>query len=668
MAHCMNFLSLVLCVLAVQYATAQDLLGKTIPTDALFSNVKKDAIHGHLQRMLQMDIQREELEIVEDCSPAGLIEEKKCVAQSVAGSKLSSTSNMLPIEATRSAPNCKGPDCLVAPMPGEKLLVDLKATGPERQVSTAKFVPYGPMTQDSFERMVQRKRAALREELQKKGSLTAELEAFLQTSGTQLKDAFGIPLPAGPSEPRPRDDFEMRFQPQAPSPDPAIKLASTSASSDTPKATSTSSSSDRGDFEMRFEPQTPAMDPNALRSELKAFIAAASPAPQHAIQDSTTVPPTISSATTNDQSHTANATSTVMIDVAHPTAATANANTSLAHPELESGNQPEGHQRQKSISVLRDAGVPTSGPARPPMTEQEAARLASQQAANAAARDAALARKRQMVLEEHATGKTASVKHAAAVSTSASLSTSQPKSSSDSQQRRRSGGNNLSTKAPTGRTTSKAKSGGAATRTIGRVSSSSWSVINYLSVAVLLAVLAFALFVMTAVMEDALLARPTSVRNGAGMVALPTQWLALAHSLWRRCRRAFTAARKQLTGHCSDLPMSANEGSGPISRAVAAATVFAHVFWSHLSKQQFGGAVSAAFDASRRTSTGSALPDRLSAGGAAAVYSSPFAAPQFQQFHGTIAPVATPSMSYVIEADGSAAATAAMELNLRRRH
>ncbi|GIL64024.1 hypothetical protein Vafri_18013 [Volvox africanus] len=668
MARSICSISLIVCVMAARHVAAQDILGKMIPSDALFSGVKKDVIHGHLQRMLQMDIQHEELETVEDCSPAALFEDKKCVAQSRADSKLSSTSTMLSVEATRGAPNCKGPDCVIAPMPGSKATIETKAPGVERQIQNTKVVTYGPMTQDAYERMVQRKRTALREELQKKGTLTAELEAFLQTSGAQLKDAFGIPFPAGPSEPRARDDFEMRFLPQAPSPDPAIKRTTTSASSDVSKATSTSSSSTRGDFEMGFEPQTPTMDPNALRSELEAFIAAASPAPQHAIQHSTAIPTTAATTTTantNTQNRIPDATpTTATVELTQPATVTASTTTSELDPA--SGNQQD-HQRLPLKSVLRDAGVPTSGPARPPMTEQEAARLASQQAANAAVREAALAHERQIVREGLTTGKKASVQKTATVSSSTFSSVGQQKSSDSHQHRRTTSGNNLNTATTTGRATANAKRG-AGPRIVHRASPSSWNITSYLSVAFLVAVVAFVLFVLTAVMEDALVARPNSVRNGDVTVALPAHWLALTHSLWRRCRRAFIAARKQLTGHGSDLPMSVNDGSGSISRAAAAAAVFANVFWSHLRRQHLGGAVAAAFDASRRTSAGGIAPDRSSSGGAAATYSSPFAAPQYQQSHGAISPIATPPMSYVIEADGSAAATAAMELNLRRRH
>ncbi|GLI71432.1 hypothetical protein VaNZ11_016646 [Volvox africanus] len=668
MAHSVRSISLVVCVLAAQHVASQDILSKLIPADTFFSGMKKDVVHGHLQRMLQMDIQREEPETVEDCSPAALFEDKKCVAKSGADSKLSPSPTMLSVEAARGAPNCKGPDCVIAPMPSSKATIDMKAPGVERQVKNTKVVTYGPMTQDAYERMVQRKRTALREELQKKGALTAELEAFLQTTGAQLKDAFGIPFPAGPSEPRARDDFEMRFQPQAPSPDPAIKRTTTSVSSETFKATATSSSSTRGDFEMRFEPQTPTMDPNALRSELEAFIAAASPAPQHAIHQGTAIPTTTTTGAADTQNRIPDAApepATEAIDMTHPTTVTARTTTSELDPGF--ANQQD-HQRLPLKSVLHDAGVPTSGPARPPMTEQEAARLAAQQVANAAVREAALARKRQMVRELLKTGKKASVQNTATVSPPALFSMGHQKPSDSQQRRRTTSGNNLSTATTTGRATAKVMRDGRGPRTIRRVPPSSWNVTSYLSVAFLVAVVALVLIVLTAVMEDALVARPNNVRNGDVTVALPTQWLALTHNLWRRCLRAFAAARKQFTGHGSDLPMSANEGSGSISRAAAAATEFTQVFWSHLRHQHLGGAVSAAFDASCRTSAGGIVPDRLSVGGAAAAYSSPFAAPQFQQSHGAISPIATPPMSYVIEADGSAAATAALELNLRRRH
>jgi hypothetical protein len=50
----------------------------------------------------------------------------------------------------------------------------------QKQAPDQKVVGYGPMTQEAFQRMVQRKRTALREELKKAGTLTAELDTFLQ--------------------------------------------------------------------------------------------------------------------------------------------------------------------------------------------------------------------------------------------------------------------------------------------------------------------------------------------------------------------------------------------------------------------------------------------------------------------------------------------------------
>jgi hypothetical protein len=70
----------------------------------------------------------------------------------------------LPGVATASSQDtpqsCTGPNCLVAPMPGEAGKAG--AAGSEKstaQAPTARPIPYGPMTHATFEKLVARKRA-----------------------------------------------------------------------------------------------------------------------------------------------------------------------------------------------------------------------------------------------------------------------------------------------------------------------------------------------------------------------------------------------------------------------------------------------------------------------------------------------------------------------------
>ncbi|EFJ45670.1 hypothetical protein VOLCADRAFT_105879 [Volvox carteri f. nagariensis] len=693
MARSIQCIGLAACVLAAQYVAAQEILSKLIVTDALFNGAKKDAIHSHLQRMLQLDSEREESETLESCSPAALLQDRKCTVQIAAGLKLASKTGIKSsVESKISAPMCKGSDCLNAPMPNNKGSSGSESVEVEGNEPATKLVTYGPMTQDAYQRMVQRKRAAKRDELQKKGALTPELDAFLKSSNAgELKDAFGIPLPAAPTEPRrPRDDFEMRFQPQTPSPDPAIRAPSSSKSS---SPSDTSSSKASSDFEMRFQPQSPAMEPGALRQELEAFIAA-SPVAQHMAHSTASFTTTSTSTTTTSPSAPAsstaeNAAELKSVVAAAATLAVAGANVPHQKPSLEDP-LPLPAAAKTLNDVAAAAAAAAVGPARPPMTktqaEAEAAAAAQQVAANtAAAREANLERKRQLVREEAAAA--AANKKNAAKRTGSSSSSSPLRGQHKQEQQRRGSGSTTPTTTPSASTkyVHAMRSAPGAPRPISSSSPSVRSkagVTGYLFVALLAVAAAVGLFVAAAVMEDALLARPSGVKNGAAVAtaALPGQWLVLTRGLWRRCRRAFAAARKQLMGHGSDLPMSVNEGSSPVARAVAAASAFVHVFWMHFRHQQLSGAVTAALDASRRASAGggvaSFVPDRASAGGAAAAtpasvssyqpyITSPFAAPLYQQSYGAAA-MAASSTSYVIESDVSAAVT--VDGNLRRRH
>lgn len=79
-----------------------------------------------------------------------------------------------------TAPDCKGVDCVVAPMPSENARSGTKSLGPKDMEAAQKTMTYGPMTQDAFQRMVKRKRTAVRDDLQKKGKLSEKLENFLK--------------------------------------------------------------------------------------------------------------------------------------------------------------------------------------------------------------------------------------------------------------------------------------------------------------------------------------------------------------------------------------------------------------------------------------------------------------------------------------------------------
>ncbi|KXZ53890.1 hypothetical protein GPECTOR_6g808 [Gonium pectorale] len=667
----------------------------------------------------------------DSCSPASLPPRLNCrIPGSVPESVLNNVKSPIPFKEDdeRSASNpaarssCSGAECPATGAEADEAAMEARSPPQQRPLLT-RDVMYGPMTQESYERMVVRKRAALRERLMREGRLSKELDAFLKEAPSRL-DANGIPMPA-PSATGPRDaprnalaDFEMRFKPQSPAPAPTETVEAASA----PRRPS-------DDFEMVYEPAAP------------------SPAPQPR-GDRTAEPTTERVA---------------------------------ASPEGAASWHARERLRADTAAALQDSArrlqQRQGGPGRPPMTEaEEAAKLGPQEAANLAARKraaaAAAAARRRAATGAGVTGqelrkpllvRAPGAATAAAAKSSSSSSgpadldwgsmpaSSQPADGMPEVPRElleRSVGAKLKAagaKEPAGvpllgapddtgafnpdvtaqhrrRTDiervlmvdaeaeagaagkAKAKAKAAAEAEVTAVqarrraaaldeirrqrakaeaeraaaaaaAAGSWALLDYVCLFALLAVIPVAVLMAAAILEEIFVPAPVSPslcgrpRRQAG-TPLPLHWLALTHALWRRSRRAFAAARKHLTGHASDLPTSANEGSGALARAVAAASGFVHVFLAHLCDLRHGSAAppacspaaAAAARAARASGDGARSP-LASCGGAAAAPANPFSG-----LPASTGGAGSGGEALVLTADDAATATAMAELQLRRRH
>ncbi|KAG2442057.1 hypothetical protein HYH02_009848 [Chlamydomonas schloesseri] len=279
--------------------------------------------------MLQIEAEREpepKEPAGASCSPAALSERTDCAAPA---STTTTTTTTTTTASNKQETTCTGPDCMVAPMPGE-FGAPVRPAGDSSamQAPQTRPVSYGPMTSAAFDRMVAKKRAAVRAKMEAAGGMHGVLKTFMEVRADPFKevaaqkvprhaaDDAGIPLPTPSSGSGAGASKQDKPQPQ---PRPVVKA----------------------DFEMRFAAEAPPMAPINDEEAVLADEAAA-------------------------RSHT-------------PAAAGRAWGTSEANLKKQVQQQAAEQQQQ----------VP-NGPGRPPMTEEEAAKLAAQ----AAAREAGLGRKK----------------------------------------------------------------------------------------------------------------------------------------------------------------------------------------------------------------------------------------------------------------------------------
>ncbi|KAG2440809.1 hypothetical protein HXX76_003664 [Chlamydomonas incerta] len=308
--------TVVVCLLASSVA-AQVLSDKKTTLEESFPDSRKSL--SHLERMLQVEAEPEpepKEPAGASCSPASLTERSDCAATAV------TTNQPAPSTTTTSKPGpqptCTGPDCLVAPMPGQLGAPTRPVGEAATQAPQTRPMTYGPMTSVAFDRMVAKKRAAVRAKMAAAGGIDGVLKTFMEVRADPFKEAAAQVVPRHAAD-------------QAGIPLPSASAASASAKKPAVKA----------DFEMRFAAEAPAMVPANDEEAVLADEAAA-------------------------RSHT-------------PAAA------GRAWGSSEAALKQRMQQQQQQDQP--------KGPGRPPMTEEEAAKLAVQ----AAARQAGLGRKKMAV-------------------------------------------------------------------------------------------------------------------------------------------------------------------------------------------------------------------------------------------------------------------------------
>ncbi|KAG2496706.1 hypothetical protein HYH03_005119 [Edaphochlamys debaryana] len=524
-------------------------LEKTFGSDA--SAMKKDVGLSHLERMLQVE------------------ETAKAVEEVPKEPSISFDSHEYCSPAALSSPTKR-----CRPNPAEE--------DAERKEELAKMArsSFGPMTSQAYERLVAKKRAARLSKIESAGGIRSVLDSFKKADDPFVKaavapvhqymaDKDGIPLPAAnsvpaePELPSSARDFTLPKTKVAESPAPqAFRPA---ADFDLPKGAVAASPAPQGAESAAAKPQ-----PKSTET------VAPSPAPQGAelLTDSA---PSAYSAYAKLRSEEAAA---AAADADAKKAAAAK-----AEPALGSS----AWVRQEAAKQA--AAAKAEGPARPPQGAEEAAKATTgrQQAMARAAiqRKAANVAGNRNAAQTMAGGKRLRSSAAAAKAAAEGVTIIRDEAASRPQARPRAEVEKLvnAAKVNARKAASTVASGAAAMGNLARskaaeaealAAANAWQVVDYIVVAAVLVLAPLAVFMAAAVLEDAFLSPSQAVR--AEGTSLAAHYLELTHALWRRMRRALSAARVAVTGHASDLPTSDNEGRGAIPRAVAASASALHAF------------------------------------------------------------------------------------------
>eukprot|EP00198_Chlamydomonas_reinhardtii_P001129 XP_001690464.1 predicted protein [Chlamydomonas reinhardtii] len=236
--------TVVVCLLASTVA-AQVIADEKKTLEEAFFGSRKGL--GRLERMLQIETEPEpepKEPTGTSCGPAALTDRTDCAAPVTSDQPAPTvtTTTSKPSEEGRQQ-TCTGPDCLEAPMPGQVGAPNHAASDAAAQAPQTRPLTYGPMTSTAFDRMVAKKRAAVRAQVEAAGGMDGMLKTFMEAHADPFKEAAalkvprhasdeaGIPIPSASSassgsskqqQPPPvRRDFEMRFAAEAPAMAPA---------------------------------------------------------------------------------------------------------------------------------------------------------------------------------------------------------------------------------------------------------------------------------------------------------------------------------------------------------------------------------------------------------------------------------------------------------------